>query len=182
MEILANRTEGWAAGLQLAALSLKENVDKVKFVEAFGGTHRHVLDYLIEEVLKSQTEELKEFLRWTSILDQLSPSLCEAVTGQKASGKYLQYLESNNLFLVALDEERTWYRFHALFAELLKNQLLQAEPERVDELHERAADWYQKNDSIQKAVQHALQMSSGRKASRLIEQYAILAINGWWLG
>jgi LuxR family transcriptional regulator, maltose regulon positive regulatory protein len=173
MEILENRTEGWAAGLQLAALSLKDSVDKAKFVEAFGGTHRHVLDYLIDEVLKSQTEDLKEFLRSTSILDQLSPSLCEAVTGQKASGKYLQHLESNNLFLLALDEERTWYRFHALFAELLKNQLLQAEPERVDELHERAADWYEKNGFIQKAVEHAFQVSNLNKAVALIERHAI---------
>jgi ATP/maltotriose-dependent transcriptional regulator MalT len=173
MQILENRTEGWPAGLQLAALSLKESVDKAKFVEAFGGTHRHVLDYLIEEVLKSQTDDLKEFLRWTSILDQLSPSLCEAVTGQKASGKYLQYLENNNLFLIALDEERTWYRFHALFAELLKNQLLQVEPERVDELHERAADWYVKNGLIQKAVEHAFQVSNLNKAFALIERHAI---------
>ncbi|HLO29224.1 MAG TPA: LuxR C-terminal-related transcriptional regulator, partial [Anaerolineales bacterium] len=180
MEILESRTEGWAAGLQLAALSLKESADKAKFVEAFRGTHRHVLDYLIEEVLKSQTEEIKEFLRRTSILDQLSPSLCEAVigdhpegTGQKASGKYLQYLESNNLFLIALDEERTWYRFHALFAELLRNQLLLAEPERVDELHERAADWYIKNGFIQKAVEHAFQVSNLNKAFALIERHTI---------
>ncbi|HEX5942507.1 MAG TPA: hypothetical protein VFY66_09520, partial [Anaerolineales bacterium] len=173
MEILESRTEGWAAGLQLAALSLKESVDKAKFVEAFGGTHRHVLDYLIEEVLKSQTEDLKEFLRWTSVLDQLSPSLCEAVTGQKASRKYLQYLESNNLFLIALDEARTWYRFHALFAELLKNQLLQAEPERVDELHERAADWYVKHGFIHKAVEHAFQVTNLNKAFVLIERHAI---------
>ena len=173
MEILESRTEGWAAGLQLAALSLKDSVDKAKFVEAFGGTHRHVLDYLIEEVLKSQTGDLKEFLRHTSMLDQLSPSLCEAVTGQKASGKYLQYLESNNLFLIALDEERTWYRFHALFAELLKNQLLQAEPERVNELHERAADWYMKNGFTQKAVEHAFQVSNLNKACALIERHAM---------
>ncbi|HLO16602.1 MAG TPA: AAA family ATPase, partial [Anaerolineales bacterium] len=180
MEILESRTEGWAAGLQLAALSLKDSLDKARFVEAFGGTHRHVLDYLIEEVLKSQTEEIKEFLRRTSILDQLSPSLCEAVigdhpegTGQKASGKYLQYLESNNLFLIALDEERTWYRFHALFAELLRNQLLLAEPERVDELHERAADWYIKNGFIQKAVEHAFQVSNLNKAFALIERHTI---------
>ena len=173
IEILESRTEGWAAGLQLAALSLKEIVDKAKFVEAFRGTHRHVLDYLIEEVLKSQTEDLKEFLRRTSILDQLSASLCEAVTGQKASGKYLQHLESNNLFLIALDEERTWYRYHALFAELLKNQLLQAEPERVDELHERAADWYIKNGHIQKAVEHAFQVQNLSKAFALIERHAM---------
>jgi len=173
MEVLKNRTEGWAAGLQLAALSLKESVDTAKFVEAFRGTHRHVLDYLIEEVLKSQAEDIKQFLRLTSILDQLSPSLCEAVTGRKASEEYLHYLENNNLFVIALDQERTWYRYHALFAELLKNQLVQAESERVDELHERAADWYEKNGFIQKAVEHAFQVSNLGKAMTLINHHAM---------
>lgn len=173
MEILKNRTEGWVAGLQLAALSLKESRDPTKFVEAFRGTHRHVLDYLIEEVLNSQPEEVRMFLQWTSILDQLSPSLCQAITGQEASRKYLHYLEHNNLFLVYLDEERTWYRYHALFAELLKNQLLQAEPERVDELHERAADWYQNNGFVQQAVEHAFHILNSRKVSELIEQHAL---------
>ena len=172
-EILKNQTEGWAAGLQLAALSLKESGDPTKFVEAFHGTHRHVLDYLIEEVLNSQPEEVREFLRRTSILEQLSPSLCEAVTGQEAGRKYLQYLENNNLFLVSLDEERTWYRYHALFGELLKNQLVQAEPERVDDLHERAAGWYQKNGFIRRAVEHAFQVANIRKVSELIERHAI---------
>jgi ATP/maltotriose-dependent transcriptional regulator MalT len=173
MEILEKRTEGWVAGLQLAALSLKECADPIKFVEAFRGTHRHILDYLIEEVLSSQPEEIREFLYRTSILDQLSSALCEAVTGQVASRKYLHYLENNNLFLVSLDEERTWYRYHALFGELLKNQLLQAEPERVDDLHERAAAWYQKNGFIQKAVEHAFQISDSSKVSELIEMHAI---------
>ena len=188
MEILEQRTEGWAAGLQLAALSLKESADKAKFMEAFRGTHRHVLDYLIEEVLKSQPEDIKEFLRQTSILDQLSPSLCEAVTGQKASREYLQRLEHNNLFLISLDEERTWYRYHALFAELLKNQLLQTERERVDVLHERAADWYEKNNLIQKAVEHAFQIPDSQKVSDLIEKYTlpmiyhgeVLNVVGWF--
>jgi LuxR family maltose regulon positive regulatory protein len=173
MEVLKNRTEGWVAGLQLAALSLRESRDPTKFVEAFRGTHRHVLDYLIQEVLNSQPEEIRAFLQRTSILDQLSPSLCEAVTGQEASRKYLHYLETNNLFLVSLDEERTWYRYHALFAELLKNQLVLSEPERVDDLHERAAGWYQKNGFIRRAVEHAFQISSSKKVSELIETYAI---------
>lgn len=188
MEILKNRTEGWVAGLQLAALSLKESGDRTKYVEAFRGTHRHVLDYLIEEVLKSQPEDIREFLRRTSILDQLSPSLCEAVTGQKASRDYLHYLESNNLFLVSMDEERTWYRYHALFAELLKNQLLQTEPGLVDVLHERAADWYEKKAFVQKAVDHAFQLSSSDKAFQLIERHVIpmlyqgevYAVLGWF--
>ena len=172
-EILKNRTEGWAAGLQLAALSLKESRDHAKFVEAFHGTHRHVLDYLIEEVLNSQPQEMQEFLRRTSILDQLSESLCEAVTGQQASREYLHYLENKNLFLVSLDEERTWYRYHALFGELLRNQLSQVEAERLDDLHERAADWYQNNGFIQRAVEHAFQISNSSVVSRLIEKYAL---------
>jgi len=188
IEILENRTEGWIAGLQLAALSLKESGDSAKFVEAFRGTHRHVLDYLIDEVLNSQPEEIREFLRRTSILEQLSASLCEAVTGQEASKQYLHDLENNNLFLVSLDEERTWYRYHALFGELLKNQLMQAEPGLVDDLHERAADWYQKHGFIQQAVEHAFQISSSSKVSDLIEQYAIpmlyqgeaAAVMGWF--
>jgi len=188
MEVLKNRTEGWVAGLQLAALSLRESEDTAKFVEAFRGTHRHILDYLIEEVLNNQPEEIREFLRRTSILDQLSPSLCEAVTGQRDSQRYLHYLESNNLFLVSLDQERTWYRYHALFAELLKNQLLQTEPERLDDLHERAADWHEKNGLLQKAVEHAFQISNGSKVSQLIEKYAlpmiyqgeVAAVIGWY--
>ena len=187
-EILKNKTEGWAAGLQLAGLSLKESRDTAKFVEAFGGTHRHVLDYLIEETLNSQSGEMRNFLRRTSILDQLSAPLCEAVTGQTDSAKYLHYLETNNLFLVSLDEERNWYRYHALFAELLRNQLAQAEPDCVDELHARAADWYEKNGFIHKAVEHAFQMSGGDKAAALIERHAlpmiyqgeISAVKGWF--
>jgi LuxR family transcriptional regulator, maltose regulon positive regulatory protein len=173
MEILRDRTEGWIAGLQLAALSLRDSGDPTKFVAAFRGTHRHVLDYLMDEVLNSQPAEVRDFLYRTSILDQLSPSLCEAVTGQQASRKHLQYLETNNLFLVSLDEERTWYRYHDLFAELLRNQLMEAQPERVEDLHERAASWYEENGFIKKAVEHSFQVSNGNKACKLIEQYSI---------
>jgi LuxR family maltose regulon positive regulatory protein len=170
LAILKERTEGWAAGLQLAALSLKESADPTRFVEAFRGTHRHILDYLIEEVLDSQPEEIRLFLRWTSILDQLSPALCAAVTGEQKSAHYLHYLETNNLFLVALDEERAWYRYHALFGELLRNQLLQAEAERAAALHERAVDWYQQHGFIPKAVEHAFQSGNGGVVASLLEQ------------
>lgn len=173
LEILKTRTEGWAAGLQLAALSLKESKDAAKFIEAFRGTHRHVLDYLIEEVLNSQPEEIRAFLRQTSVLDQLSAPLCEAVTGQKDSAKILHYLETSNLFLVSLDEERTWYRYHALFAELLRNQLAQVEPKLLDVLQERAADWYEKNGFIHKAVEHAFQIADNNKVFALIEKHAM---------
>ncbi|MCL4861402.1 MAG: hypothetical protein KJZ93_18435 [Caldilineaceae bacterium] len=173
LEILKNRTEGWAAGLQLAALSLKESADPTRAVEAFRGTHRHILDYLIEEVVDSQPEDVRTFLRRTAILDQLTPSLCAAVTGQPDSGQTLRYLEANNLFLVALDEERTWYRYHALFGELLRNQLLQAEPDQMAGLHERAAGWYQAHGFLQKAVEHAFQSENGDVVSSLIEKNSL---------
>lgn len=188
VELLASRTEGWAAGLQLAALSLKESADQAQFVTSFRGTHRHVLDYLLDEVLNSQPEAIRRFLRRTSILDQLSPALCAAVSGQPESQQYLRALESNNLFLVALDQQRTWYRYHALFAELLRNQLMQLEPECLDGLHERAADWYEENGFIERAVEHAFQVADGRKLSRLIEAHAmpllyqgkVSTVEGWF--
>lgn len=173
LEILENRTEGWAAGLQLAALSLRESQDPARAVEAFRGTHRHILDYLIEEVVDSQPEKVRSFLRRTSILDQLSASLCAAVTGQPDSGQILRYLEANNLFLVALDEERTWYRYHALFGELLRNQLLQNEPEQGRVLHERAAAWYQAHGFVQQAVESAFHSGNGDVLSNLIEQNSL---------
>jgi len=188
LTILQNRTEGWAAGLQLAALSLKESADPTRFVEAFRGTHRHILDYLIEEVFDSQPEEIRLFLRRTSILDQLSPALCAAVTGEQASAHHLHYLETNNLFLVALDEERTWYRYHALFGELLGNQLRQVEPERVAALHERAAVWYQEHGFIQQAVEHAFLSENDGAVATLIEknvlpmlyQGEVATVVGWF--
>lgn len=173
LAILKERTEGWAAGLQLAALSLKESADPTRFVEAFRGTHRHILDYLIEEVIDSQPEEIRAFLRRTAILEQLSPALCAAVTGEQKSAHYLHYLETNNLFLVALDEERTWYRYHALFGELLRNQLLQAEPDQAATLHERAAEWYQQHGFIQPAVEHAFHSANGDALANLLEQNAL---------
>jgi LuxR family transcriptional regulator, maltose regulon positive regulatory protein len=170
--ILEQRTEGWIAGLQLAALSLKESHSPEAFIHAFRGTHRHVLDYLLEEVLQGQIEEVRNFLRQTSILEQLSPSLCEAVTGQKNSHQLLRYLERNNLFLVPQDDHRVWYRYHALFAELLKNQLLQTEPDCWDELHRRAAHWYVENGYIHKAIEHAFQIADRALVLQLIEAHS----------
>lgn len=171
VNLLSHRTEGWVAGLQLAALSLKENQDPEAFIRAFRGTHRHVLDYLLEEVLNGQTEEVRSFLRQTSILEQLSASLCEAVTGQKNSQQLLRDLERRNLFLVPLDDHRTWYRYHALFAELLKNQLLQTEPDRWDDLQARAAGWYQANGYVHEAIEHAFQVADRSLVFRLLEAH-----------
>lgn len=173
LEVLNSRAEGWVAGLQLAALSLRQGAEPTKYVEAFRGTHRHILGYLIEEVLSSQPEAIRAFLRQTSILDQLTPALCEAVTGHPTSRAFLQELEQKNLFLVALDEARTWYRYHALFAELLKDQLVQHAPERIDDLHRRAADWYEQHGLIQQAIEHAMHIAGGARAAELLARHAL---------
>ena len=122
---LAARTEGWAAGLQLAALSLREQTDVDAFVAAFTGSHRYVLDYLTEEVLERQDGEVREFLLETSMLDRLSGSLCDAVTGRSDSQRLLERVDRSGLFLVQLDDVRGWWRYHHLFADLLRARLAQ---------------------------------------------------------
>jgi LuxR family maltose regulon positive regulatory protein len=132
---LADRTEGWAAGLQLAALSLRGQADQAGFVAAFGGSHRYVLDYLAEEVLDRQAEELRGFLLETSVLERLSGGLCDAVTGRADSQAMLEAIEQAGLFLVPLDEVRGWWRYHHLFADLLRARLQADQPGRVQALH-----------------------------------------------
>jgi LuxR family transcriptional regulator, maltose regulon positive regulatory protein len=136
--ILQTRTEGWIAGLQLAALSLQGR-NASSFLPAFTGSHRFVLDYLSEEVLSRQPAEVQTFLLQTSILDRLSGSLCEAVTGHQESQEMLETLDRANLFVVALDDVRRWYRYHHLFANLLRSRLQEAMPDLLPELHRRAS-------------------------------------------
>ncbi len=167
---LERRTEGWIAGLQLAALSLQGRADVSSFLAAFTGSHRYVLDYLSEEVLARQPAVVQSFLLHTSILERLSGSLCDAVTGQQGSQAMLEALERANLFVVALDDERRWYRYHHLFAEVLNHHLAQTEPQLVPELHRRASTWYERHDFVAEAVPHALAASDGEQAARLIEQ------------
>ena len=128
---LEGRTEGWIAGLQLAALSMRDRRDVSGFVRAFSGSHRDVLDYLAEEVLERQPESIRRFLLETSVLDYLSGSLCDAVTGRYDGQQMLERLERENLFVVALDEERHWYRYHHLFADFLRTRLERESPERA---------------------------------------------------
>ena len=139
---LAARTEGWAAGLQLAALSLRGQGDAAGFVAAFSGSHRYVLDYLAEEVLDRQAEQVRTFLLETSVLERLSGPLCDAVTGRADSQAMLEEVERAGLFLVPLDEVRGWWRYHHLFADLLRARLQQEQPDRIAELHRNAAAWY----------------------------------------
>jgi len=168
---LEDRTEGWAAGLQLAALSLQGRPDPAGFVATFTGSHRYVLDYLSQEVLARQPEPLREFLLDTSVLERLSGPLCDAVTGRSGSQHLLEQAERANLFLVPLDEVRGWWRYHHLFAELLRARLQQTRPERLPALHRNAATWCQQHGLADEAMRHALAAGDAAWAARLVEEH-----------
>ncbi len=171
---LQDRTEGWITGLQLAALSLQGRADVSGFLTAFTGSHRFVLDYLSDEVLSRQPTAVQQFLLHTCILERLSGPLCDAVTGQEGSQVMLEALERANLFVVALDDERGWYRYHHLFAEVLRSHLQQRAPALVPQLHRRASTWYEQHELPVEAVQHALAVPDPELAARLIEPIAPL--------
>jgi LuxR family transcriptional regulator, maltose regulon positive regulatory protein len=169
---LAARTEGWAAGLQLAALSLQGQADPTGFVAAFSGSHRYILDYLTDEVLDGQTDQVREFLLETSVLERLSGGLCDAVTGRTGGQVMLERVERANLFLVPLDEVRGWWRYHHLFADLLRARLQQQQqPGRVAALHRAAAAWCEEHGLADDAVRHALAAGDPAWAARLIERH-----------
>ncbi len=168
---LETRTEGWVAGLQLAALSMQGHKDTTSFIRSFTGSHHFVLDYLVEEVLQQQSESVQTFLLRTSILDRLRGSLCDAVLGSPyASGqKTLEYLEHANLFIVPLDNERRWYRYHHLFADVLRMHLMAEQPDQVSALHRRASEWYEHNGSPDNTIRHALAAEDFERAATLVE-------------
>jgi LuxR family maltose regulon positive regulatory protein len=168
---LAARTEGWAAGLQLAALSLRGQADPAGFVAAFSGSHRYVLDYLAGEVLDRQPEEVRAFLLQTSVLERLSGELCDAATGLTGGQVMLEQVERANLFLVPLDEVRGWWRYHHLFADLLRARLQQQYPDRLGALHRNAAAWSEEHGLADDAVRHAVAAGETTWAARLVEQY-----------
>jgi LuxR family maltose regulon positive regulatory protein len=173
---LQTRTEGWIAGLQLAGLSLQGREDATEFVAAFAGSHRYILDYLIDEVLSRQPEDVQSFLLHTCILNRLTGPLCDAVAngGGGADGQgMLADLDSANLFTIPLDDERRWYRYHHLFADSLQAQLRRNDPDLVPELHRRAADWYASNGFLPEAVEHVLQTDDPEYAAVLIERTAL---------
>jgi LuxR family transcriptional regulator, maltose regulon positive regulatory protein len=169
--VLAARTEGWVAGLQLAALSLQGRSDITAFVEGFSGSHRYVLDYLAEEVLDRQPQPLRAFLLQTSVLERLCGPLCDAVTGHTSGQELLEQVERANLFLVPLDEVRGWWRYHHLFADLLRVRLAREQPERLPELHHAAAAWCEQHGLVDDAVRHALAAGELAWVARLIEQH-----------
>ena len=139
---LGARTEGWIASLQLAALSLRDRTDTSGFIAGFTGTDRYVVDYLVEEVLDRESPDVRDFLLDTSILDRLCGPLCDAVTTAIGGQQALTSLERRNLFIVPLDDQRHWYRYHHLFADVLRAHLLRERPHDVHGLHQRASRWY----------------------------------------
>ena len=166
---LENRTEGWIAGLQLAAISMQGRSDVASFIGSFTGSHRFVLDYLVEEVIQHQPEQVRGFLLQTVILDRMCAVLCNAVTGREDSKELLDVLERGNLFLISLDDQRQWYRYHHLFADVLRAHLMEAQPERVTSLHSRASVWYERNGLPSDAIRHALAAKEFARAVDLIE-------------
>ena len=208
--VLAGRTEGWIAGLQMAALSMRERADVIGFIESFSGTNRYILDYLLEEVLANQPPEIQYFLHCTSILERLTAPLCDTIlanctastgggagrlfpasfTSSRSSASILEYLEHANLFLVPLDDERIWFRYHHLFADLLRKQLHKSIGDQgVANAHLFASQWYEQAGSILDAIHHASLASDTARIERLIEQNYIEMMNhgemSWvryWMG
>ncbi len=166
---LGARTEGWVAGLQLAGLSLRGVADTAGFVDAFTGSHRFVLDYLVDEVLRHQSEPVRRFLLDTSVLRQLNGPLCDCVTGGVDGHAQLESLDRANVFIVALDDHRQWYRYHHLFAEALRARLAGERPERASVLHRAASDWYAAHGMAEDAVGHALSSGDADHAADLVE-------------
>lgn len=185
VQTLNKHTEGWIAGLQMAAISLQGRSDVPDFVRNFSGSHRYVLDYLMEEVLSRQPESITQFLLQTSILDRFTAPLCDAVmglderiieppaAGQQSPSQYiLNQLETANLFIIPLDQERRWYRYHRLFIDLLQQRLAQAGSVQISDLHRRAAAWFEANSYTEEAIIHALSAGMTAKAADLIAQLA----------
>ncbi len=175
------RTEGWIAGLQLAALAMQGLVEKAfgdedilsAFVHRLSGNTRFIMDYLVEEVLQRLPEELRSFLLQTSILEHLTAPLCDTITDGHGSQVILDELEKTNLFLFPMDDERGWYRYHSLFADLLRSFLQHDQPAKIPELHSKASAWYEGRGMMEEAIQHALKVPDPNEAARLMEKAAV---------
>lgn len=170
VESLETRTEGWIAGLQLAALSMRGREDISAFIRAFAGDHHYIVDYLVEEVLQRQPESIRKFLLQTSILARLNGPLCEVVTGQGEGRAMLETLERSNLFVIPLDDRRQWFRYHQLFADTLQAHLMTEQPDALPELHQRASAWYVRNNLPDEAIHHALTGKDFVEAANLVER------------
>ncbi|KPL74598.1 hypothetical protein AC812_12455 [Bellilinea caldifistulae] len=175
LSLLLERTEGWVAGLQLAGLSMQGGKDPSEVIASLSGNNRHILSYLTEEVLKQQETSVQEFLLYTSILSKFNADLCNAVTQRSDSAVLLEAMLASNLFLIPLDDEGFWYRYHHLFAELLFSYLLRSQPGLLKELHHRAAEWFESQSMPAEAIDHALAARDFARAATLLE------INTWTL-
>ncbi len=171
LALLEQRTEGWIAGLQLAGLSMQGRTNLSHFVASLSGNHRYILSYLTEEVLNLQSQDVQNFLMQCSILTRLTGDLCNAVTQQSNSAALLENLYTANLFIIPLDDEQSWYRFHPLFADLLRSHLNQSDPELRLALHQRASDWYKQHQMPLEAIEHALAGKAYATAIGLLEKY-----------
>jgi LuxR family maltose regulon positive regulatory protein len=169
---LEARTEGWIAGMQIAALSMQGHDDVAGFIQSFSGSHRHILGYLAEEVLNQQPKDILTFLLQTSILDRLCGPLCDAVTGESGGQEILETLEHANLFIMPLDDEGRWYRYHNLFAEVLQARLQRIQQYQVHELHRRAGIWFVRQDMFDEAVHHELAAANFDQAANILEHVA----------
>lgn len=169
---LEARTEGWIAGLQLAALSMQGLADVSDFITTFTGSHRYIIEYLVEQVLAQQSETTQQFLLETSILGRLNADLCDALVERADSALVLEQLERANLFLISLDDAQEWFRYHHLFADVLRYRLIKYHGARVPELHRRASEWHEHHGLTGEAIQHALEARDFERAARLIAQYA----------
>jgi LuxR family maltose regulon positive regulatory protein len=177
VDALEARTEGWIAGLQLAALSLSGRSDQERFIASFIGSHRYLVEYLLEEVVSRQSEEVQAFLQATSILDRLCGPLCAVIRGvPSGSEAILDQLERTNLFVIALDDEGYWYRYHHLFRDFLRAQLYKARPEHVTALHRAASEWHAAHGFLREAVQHAFQTADWAYAATVVEQHSFTMI------
>jgi LuxR family maltose regulon positive regulatory protein len=172
VRLLERRTEGWIAGLQLAALAMRPREDRSAFVQAFSGSHRYLLDYIQEEILERQPLPIQRFLLQSAVLSRITAALCMALTDDPNSQQLLERLERDNLFVVPLDEQRQWYRLHELFREVLLARLQASEPELVPVLHQRAARWYAAEGELREAISHALAGRDFAYAAELIERAA----------
>lgn len=186
---LERRTEGWIAGLQLAALSLKGREDIPQFIATFGGGHAYIVDYLVEEVLVRQTESVRTFLLRTSILERMTGPLCDALTGRTDGQAMLEQLEHANLFVTPIGGERCWYRYHHLFADVMRNRLRQSSTGamgeiqgQVRELHRRASRWYEQNGFADQAIQHALMAQDWKLAGSLMDKGSQSAMRNGEIG
>jgi LuxR family maltose regulon positive regulatory protein len=170
--VLEARTEGWVASLKLAAISMQGRDDWPEFIAKFSGSNRYIIDYLVDEVMARQPEEVQTFLRRTSILERFCAPLCEYVVGGAKDMDIIDYLNRSNLFLIPLDDHREWYRYHHLFADFLSQRLRESERDRIPELHRRASQWYENEGLVDESIQHALAAGDLESATRLVDGIA----------